>query len=251
MSHSIAAPAAGLNKPLLILLAGRTFPEISREQGDYPDWIAAGLGALLPLQVLDARDMPCLPEPATLAGVVVSGSHAMVSDREDWSEHLAAWLRRCVGSELPLLGICYGHQLLAHALGGRVADHPAGIEIGSREIALTAQAEQDLLFSGLPRHFPAQLVHYQSARELPEGAVVLARSEAEPHQAFRVGRHAWGVQFHPEFSPQAMAGYIRQLRPGLDGAEVLLAGVRPTPEAASLLRRFAALSKARERVGAF
>lgn len=229
-------------KPILIVLAGRTHPEISRTLGDYEHWIAAGLGDGLPYSAVDARACPAYPEPSALAGVVVSGSHAMVTDREVWSERLAGWLRSCVAAELPVLGICYGHQLLAHALGGVVANHPKGPEVGTRTLSLADAAQDDLLFTGLPGTFPAQWVHYQSAVVLPPEAVVLAYNDFEPHQAFRLGKRAWGLQFHPEFSAQAMRGYIRQLHDRLDDHAALLAGVRDTPDAAGLLRRFAALS---------
>lgn len=128
------------------------------------------MGPSTPHRCLDARTSPALPNPADIAGVVVTGSHAMVSERAAWSERLGQWLKRCVDAEVPVLGICYGHQLLAHALGGRVGDHPAGLEIGTHAVELTPAARQDPLFAALPESFPAQFVHRQSALELPPGA---------------------------------------------------------------------------------
>lgn len=238
-------PAAGNAKPILILLAGRTFPDLSKTIGDFDDWIAEGLGNKQALLCMDARTNTSLPAPAELAGVVVSGSHAMVSDRHPWSENLARWLKTCVGAQLPVLGICYGHQLLAHACGGVVDYHPAGLEIGTKQIELSANAAQDLLFSAAPPTFPAHLVHSQSVRKLPQQAILLAGNEHESHQAFRIGPYAWGVQFHPEFSVLAMRGYIQQLEKNLAGkqcdAQVLNAAVTDTPAAHLLLRRFAEL----------
>lgn len=228
-------------KPILIVLAGRTYPEISATQGDYENWIAAGLGDILPHQVLDARHASSYPARQELAGVVISGSHAMVTDREPWSEHLATWLRTCVDADLPVLGICYGHQLLAHAMGGKVEDRTNGPETGTRQIILTPHARQDLLFSRLPETFPAQLVHYQSVLALPKGAQLLASSALEPHQAFRAGRYAWGLQFHPEFSARAMRGYLQYMEHQQGSPQD--AQVTDTPESAGLLRRFAALSR--------
>ncbi|MFT3759978.1 MAG: hypothetical protein QM748_14390 [Thauera sp.] len=114
--------------------------------------------------------------------------------------------------------------------------HPAGLEIGTHAIHLTPEGRQDPLFATLPASFPAQLVHRQSALILPPGASVLAHNAHEPHQAFRIGRCAWGVQFHPEFSAAAMQGYLDRLAP--DAGSV----ARPTPEAASLLMRFGMLA---------
>lgn len=249
-SPSPAAPRTGL-RPLLIVAAGHTFDDIRAAQGDFDDWIARGLGDALPQLRTDAqREAAALPEPATLAGVVVSGSHAMVSHREPWSEQLAQWMRRCIDAQVPVLGICYGHQLLAHAFGGEVNDLPDGPEVGTHAITLAPAAQGDALLAGLPVRFPAQLVHYQSALRLPAGATLLASSALEPHQAFRVGECAWGVQFHPEFSADAMRGYLTHVNATRDAASQLDGTVAPTPDAASVLARFAALARARELQGA-
>lgn len=231
-----------MTSTLLILKTGSTFPSLASAHGDFEDWIQQGLGTSpFPIQVVDARHEP-IPEPQSLAGVVITGSHAMVSEREAWSEKVAAWLRTAVQAQLPVLGICYGHQLLAHCLGGAVGYHPQGIEIGSVDVRLQPTAATDPLLRTLPQAFPAHVVHKQSVRTLPEGAVLLAGNAHEPHQAFRVGPAAWGVQFHPEFSPAAMRGYIQQLSPELrdDGHDpaTLEAGVIDTPVAASVLQNF-------------
>ncbi len=237
-------------KPILVLLAGRTFPEISQSDGDFDDWIAQGLGDENWLIRMDAREAEALPEPSGIAGVIVSGSHAMVSERLPWSERLAQWLKSCVDASVPVLGICYGHQVLAHACGGVVDYHPDGIEIGTRTIQLTEAAQQDLLFAQMPGEFPAQLVHSQSVHKLPADAVLLARGEHEAHQAYRVGRCAWGVQFHPEFSALAMKKYIQQLEQKLisenGDAKALSSAVVDTPDSAKLLRRFAEICNRHE-----
>jgi GMP synthase (glutamine-hydrolysing) len=225
-----------LSKPILIVAAGKTFPDIRETQGDFDDWIAAGLGDAVPQRRIDAQqEAASLPDPSELSAVVVSGSHAMVSHREPWSEQLALWMRRCVEAQVPVLGICYGHQLLAHAFGGHVDNLPGGPEVGTHTVRLTAEAAQDTLFAGLPGQFPAQLVHYQSVLRLPDGAVLLAHSGLEPHQAFRVGGCGWGVQFHPEFSARAMQAYVEHVQ------EARNAHVSDTSEAGSVLGRFAAM----------
>ncbi len=229
-------------KPLLIVKTGSTHPEIAAEWGDFEDWIAAGLG-MEParVRVVDPRDGTPLPNPAEVAGAVVTGSHSMVTDREPWSEQTADWLRLAVASDLPVLGICYGHQLLAHALGGTVDFHPEGIELGTVTVELDAQATQgDPLFHPLPAQFGGQAAHRQHVRCLPPGAVRLAGNAFEPHQAFRAGRHAWGVQFHPEFSAAATAAYVRLHADASQPAP----HVADTPEAATLLARFAQLAQA-------
>lgn len=225
-------------RPLLVVLAGNTLPGLKAAHGDFGEWIVRGLATNEPCLSVDAREVEVLPCPSSIAGVVVSGSHAMVTDKEDWSERLAAWLRHCVAMQIPVLGICYGHQLLAHALGGRVGYREQGMEIGTQTVTLTAAGVKDVLFAALPQRFPAQLVHQQSVLALPEGALLLASSAVEAHQAFRIGDCAWGVQFHPEFGTEMMRGYIRSGIAQPCEVDALDAAVQQTPDAAALLRAF-------------
>ena len=234
--------------PLLIIKTGSTHAHIRERLGDFDDWIAAGLreGGATEVVTRDVQAGAALPAPAEVAGVVLTGSHAMVSEREPWSEALVPWLRAAVEAGTPVLGICYGHQLLAHALGGEVAHHPDGVEIGTVTVERHAVSEGDPLLGSLPERFPAQAVHWQSVRRLPAQAVLLAGSAHEAHHAFRVGERAWGVQFHPEFSDEALRAYLDGLgemlaKEGRDAAQITDA-LRPTPDAASVLPRFAQLA---------
>uniref|UniRef100_UPI000D373EFD glutamine amidotransferase n=1 Tax=unclassified Variovorax TaxID=663243 RepID=UPI000D373EFD len=239
--------------PLVIVKLGDTFEALRAQRGDFEHWIADGLDTqALPLLVVDPRRGDTLPDPAEVSGVVVTGSHAMVSHREPWSETTAAWLAQLVARDTPVLGICYGHQLLAHALGGEAGNHPQGVEMGTVTVTLDEAAATDALLRGLPAQFPANVVHWQSALRLPEGAVRLAGNDHEPVQAFRVGEHAWGVQFHPEFDAEAMRGYIDLLAGQLsaEGADpaALRERVAATDTAAGLLGRFARIVEARHGV---
>ena len=238
-------PAAA--RPLVIVKVGDTHPELAATQGDFEHWILRGLGdTTLPVVVLDPRRGDTLPAPEATAGAMVTGSHAMVSHREAWSEATGRWLANAARAGVPVLGICYGHQLLADALGGQADDHPQGLEIGTVSIDRLPAAVDDPLFQYLPAHFDAQVVHRQSALQLPPGAVRLAANAWEPNQAFRVGERAWGVQFHPEFDERAMRAYVDRFAGELPDADTLRARVRPTPAAAGLLPRFAAIAEARE-----
>lgn len=230
---------------VVILKTGTTYPSIREAHGDFEDWFVRGLSSELDLTVVNVEQGELPGDPGQWDGVVVTGSPAMVSDRADWSENTARWLAQVVGRRIPVLGVCYGHQLLAHALGGEVGYHPEGRETGTRTIELNAEAQADPLFNELPRSFKAQLTHKQSVLALPPGAVLLGRSDFEPHQAFRIGECAWGVQFHPEFSDAVMTDYLKVQSPDLLAEnldpQALLAETEPAPVAASLLQRFSAL----------
>ena len=231
-----------MNPPFLILETGQPVAAM-RRHGTFPHWIrvAAGLAADEVVAIDVERGQP-LPTRDGFSGVLVTGSGAMVTDRHGWSEASAAWLRDAAHAGLPLLGICYGHQLLAHALGGTVADNPRGREMGTVALALHEDAAADPLFAGLPARFPAQATHLQSVLALPEGAVRLAASELDDVHAFRWRESAWGVQFHPEFSTTHMHGYLRASRDALarEGRDprAIATAVTATPHARRILRRF-------------
>jgi GMP synthase (glutamine-hydrolysing) len=225
------------SKPILIISAGNSFAEITSRYGDFDDWIAAGLSDDSVQHVHAAKEQ--LPEPTAIAGAVISGSHAMVTDREPWSETLAEWIRQAASMDTPLLGICYGHQLIAHALGGRVGYRNDGIELGSHLIELQREADSDPLFSQLPPQFEAHLVHAQSVLQLPPQATLLGSSAGELHQCYRVGEQAWGVQFHPEFNETVMQLYIDHLLQDGKISSATKTAVVPTPYSAQLLKHFA------------
>lgn len=236
-------------KPVLIVQTGAAPAELRARMGDFPHWFRVAM-ALRSAQVRTVRvdHEQALPPPRMLAAAVITGSGAMVSERLPWSERTAGWIRNAMDVDLPLFGVCYGHQLIAHALGGRVDYHPQGREIGTQAITLLPGAAHDPLLLRLPDGFAAHATHEQSVLEPPRGAQVLARSVHDAHQILRYGPQALSTQFHPEFSVAAMQAYIRRRadRLAAEGFDVaaLLAAVRPTPQARRLLRGFvrAALS---------
>ncbi|HBN52756.1 MAG TPA: glutamine amidotransferase, partial [Stenotrophomonas sp.] len=143
------------SQPFLIVETGQPFPTL-RRYGRFPHWIrvAAGLEEAETV-VVNVERGERLPERHGFAATIVTGSAAFVTDRADWSERSADWLREAAHGGMPLLGICYGHQLLAHALGGQVDYNPAGRESGTIRLELAEPAATDPLFAGLPASFPA------------------------------------------------------------------------------------------------
>jgi GMP synthase (glutamine-hydrolysing) len=239
-----------MTKPLsmLVLKMGSTLPALKSRKGDFEDWIIAGLG-LAPDEavVIDVPSGEPLPRAERHGGIVITGSHTMVTERKPWSERAAEWLREAVSREVPILGICYGHQLLAHAYGGTVANNPLGREFGTVEVAMAEEAGKDALLGILPRRLSAHVGHTQSVIRLPERAVRLASNAWDGNQAFRMARVAWGVQFHPEFDADIMREYITSYHAALaaegQDTERLLGTIADTPQATQLLRRFTQLCR--------
>ncbi|HWS77280.1 MAG TPA: glutamine amidotransferase [Thermomonas sp.] len=231
-----------MTPPFLIVETGQPVASM-RRHGSFAHWIrvAAGLERDEAV-VVDVQHGAALPSREGFAGTIVTGSAAMVTERHGWSERSADWLREAAHAGMPLLGICYGHQLIAHALGGSVGDNPAGREMGTVHLDLHPPSADDPLFAGLPLRFPAQATHLQSVLRLPEGATVLARSAQDEAHAFRWGEAVWGLQFHPEFSTTHMRGYIRARADALakEGrcGKRLAREVSAAPHARRVLRRF-------------
>ena len=236
-----------MSRPVLIVKTGSTLPAIAARRGDFEDWITEGMGvARDDVRVSRVDQGEALPPPDEIGAVVVTGSAAMVSAREPWSERTGEWLARAVDGRTPVLGICYGHQLLAHALGGEVGLNPRGREIGTIEVELTEEGRRDALLGILPPRFRVQATHMESVLALPRGARVLAQNALDPHQAFVIGDRVWAVQFHPEADADAIRGYIEaraeKIRDeGLD-PEALIAAATDTEHGTAILRRFAELS---------
>lgn len=228
---------------LLLIQTGEAPQPIHARLGGFAAWFREAM-RIEPerMRVVDVAAGEPLPDPGTVAGAVITGSAAMVTDRADWSERTAGWIRDAVAADTPVFGVCYGHQLMAHALGGRVGWLPAGREMGTCTITLHGRDGGDWL-AALPDRFPAHTTHRQAVLEPPPGARVIASSELDPHQLLRYAPHAMSAQFHPEFSATAMRAYIAAraavLREeGLD-PEALHAAVRETTAARALLERFA------------
>jgi len=230
---------------VLVVKTGRTLSSLIARRGDSDTWIADALGMdPASLDVVPVFEGAALPDPGDVAGVVITGSPAMVSERAPWSVRTAAWLERAA-DRTPVFGICYGHQLLAEALGGRAGPNPRGREMGTVEVELLPEAAEDLLFSATPRRIRAHTTHLETVLELPAGARVLARSESDRYHAVAFAPRVWGVQFHPEFDADVMRTYLTERREVLRSEgrdpDAMINDTEECDESRALLRRFAEL----------
>jgi len=233
-------------KRLYLLRMGPTLPELAADHGEFDDWMRPHLGwpAQRVRTLRPYLDEP-LPPAETVAGAVMTGAAFMVTEGLPWMRRTEAWVLRLASAGVPLLGICFGHQLLAQALGGEVGYNPRGPEAGTVSVRWQPAAGGDPLLGGLPTPTALHASHQQSVLRLPPGAVHLAASDGDPHHAFRVGARAWGLQFHPEFDGTATRAYIHQLaeplrRCGQD-PQLLLAAVADRTDGPLILQRFGAL----------
>lgn len=219
----------------------------SEDPGLIGTWLPeAGLG----LEVVEPWRGDDLP--ASLDGydaLVVMGG-----PQQAWDDGSAPWLaatkaliRKAVGTDLPTFGVCLGAQLLAEATGGRVAPAANGPELGARLVGKKDICGNDPLFWDLPLSPVVVQWHFDEVVELPPGATLLMSSPSYPHQAFRVGDRAWGIQFHIETDPEMVARWVDHDRDAVVDPDATLAGmVEVIPEVeevwGEVVRRFAWLA---------
>ena len=132
-------------------------------------------------------------------------------------------------ADVPILGICLGHQLIAYWLGGEVK--PGQWEVGWLPVTVTEEGLNDPLLSGLGEEFYAFLWHGDQITRLPEEAVLLGSSERCRVQAYRLReRLVWGVQFNPQYDPVMADGLVRNTawlaKHGWDPDEIIATGYR-------------------------
>lgn len=215
-------------------------------RADYPkdvgQWFVEGIGT--PARECAVWRVQIEPRPPVEApaAVYLSGSSASVYDSEEWIGRLSRAVRAWAEREVPMLGVCFGHQMVAEALGGKVERNPKGWEVGVQEVDLTEEGMHDPLFRGFPRRFPVMQSHQDIVTRLPAGACVLAGNAMSVYQSFALGDRIRTVQFHPEYTPEHLRFLLTPRRGRLEAAGVdvdaTLASIRQTPESGTILRRF-------------
>lgn len=135
-------------------------------------------------------------------GVIVSGSQSSVYDDRPWIQELSQWVEGAIADGLPILGVCWGHQLLAQVLGGSVKG--GSYELGYVQIE---QEAEDPIWEGIPSPFVAFATHSDHVVSLPRGSTLLAANDTGV-QAFRY-EQVYAVQFHPEYDRRTAEAMIR------------------------------------------
>jgi GMP synthase (glutamine-hydrolysing) len=238
-------------KPFLLLA---TRAEDVAADDEYESFRAlAGLGEQDLRRVrLEQRPLGTI-DPQDWSGILLGGSPFNSSDRTSSKspvqrrveQDLHGLLDRVVAADFPFLGACYGVGTLGSHQGA-VVDRRYAEPVGSVTVTLTGRGRQDPLLAGLPTTFEAFTGHKEAVSRLPEHAVLLARSDRCPVQAFRIGRNVYATQFHPELDVPALcarievykhAGYFEPEQAEQLKASALRSSVT---HPAAILRRFVA-----------
>jgi len=184
------------------------------------DWLRTA-GLELDVRALDAGDELPADLGAHDAIVVLGGAMGALDDATTpFLPAVRSLLRQAVSDEVPTLGVCLGHQLLAVANGGQIRRMPDGPEIGAQLVAKRTAAADDPLFAALPITPDVLQWHFDEVHVLPPGAVQLASSPTCDQQAFRLGRLAWGIQFHIETDAEIVRAWADEDRGTLDDDEL-------------------------------
>jgi GMP synthase-like glutamine amidotransferase len=215
-----------------ILQTGRVLDHLGDRFGQFPAMFAAALGPHLPHATFHTwctvdGELPHSPRDAD--GWLVTGSRHGVRDDLPWMAPLMDFLRDCLAQEVPVVGVCFGHQILAEAMGGHVDKSPRGWGLGVMHYETTPDLPAE--FAGLAPTYASHAVHQDQVLDLPPSATVLAGNAHCPYAALLYGDPdrplAISVQSHPEFDLAFMEALLdtmvqhRSMDPALVDAATL------------------------------
>lgn len=194
-----------MQKTILLLVAGETNSSITDVFGDKTYWfkkILEECGANM--QVVEAYKGEAYDESDGDAWII-TGSADSVMDNKEWMLYMENKIIKAHALKKPILGVCFGHQILAKALGGEVTRNPVGWEVGSHNVLLTFEGQKTDLFKKLPPTICVYETHQDTVSKLPPSSTLLAEN-SNGVQSF-VDDRSYGIQFHPEFSCDIMRAY--------------------------------------------
>lgn len=237
-------------KRFLVLQTGDTIPSVRTQHGGfeqmYTQALRLGEGSSdLQIETIDLTERTSgagLPDPREFTGIVMTGSAAMLGENTPWMQMGCRYLETVLKHQAPFLGVCFGHQMLGQVAGGQVGPNPHGREMGTVRVYLNEQT--DPFFTQFPNSFLAQVTHVDVVLERSSEITSCGQSAHDGNHMIHVGPHAYGVQFHPEFSHHVISAYLRDRQAifdqerGSGTCQLRLETVRETPFAARILALF-------------
>lgn len=224
-----------MKKRFAVLEAGTANPRAYERLGGYGDMFIRLLAE--PGESWDVHDVEhgrFPADPGLYAGFVITGSRYSVYDDVPWIRELETCVRRIQEAGSRLLGVCFGHQVIARALGGEVDLNPAGWDAGVRPVRLTDAGRAHPLLRGAHNPIHILEVHKDRVSRLPPGAEHLAFSERTPFEMFSIGSSVFSLQGHPEYDAEVVAEGIERFRNEghmpVDRAEEALASLGRRPD---------------------
>lgn len=195
-----------------ILHAGEAPSRLREHHGRFPSWFQNSINIIDPnirwreIRVIDGE---MLPDPRELEAIAVTGSAFGVHDLTPWTDRLCEFIADAYSAKIKMVGICFGHQLMAHVLGGTVCRSPGGWGIGLHRFDLTGG---EYLFALGTRNIAIPVSHQDQVVAAPAGAQVFLQSSFTPYAGLLYGNGiGLSVQCHPEFS-QSIAKFFVELR---------------------------------------
>lgn len=198
--------------PVGLLLCDHLDPEVIAEHGDYTELFPNLFEPLVgELTVYDVTAGEFPDSARECRGWIVSGSRHSAYDDLDWIARLEELVRGIVSERVPLVGICFGHQVIARALGGDVDKAEVGWGLGAKTFKIIAST------GAIEGTMTLLMSHQDQVTAVPEGATVFATSEYCPVGGYRIDDRVLCVQGHPEFVPELLTTLLERRRGIIDG----------------------------------
>ncbi len=209
-----------------IIITGWVEPELARDFGEYADMIKSTLAPAghFEFECYQAINQQLPPTLDACQGYIITGSVQDAFSDQAWIHTLMAWIVDCEQAKVPLVGLCFGHQIICRALGGHVERSQRGWGLGVSQNRYLASAQATTSYA-----LPAQGIndnntlnilscHQDQVTEIPQGFEVLATSDFCPYYLLGKDQHVLTIQGHPEFSLDFMAQVLELKKPHLNEA---------------------------------
>ncbi len=240
-----------------LLQTGEVDPELCAAHGRYPpmfERLFAAADPTIRLRVYPVLD-GVLPERVDACDAwLVTGSKSGVYDPDPWIPPLKRFLAAAYAAEAPIIGVCFGHQILAEALGGRAEKSPKGWGVGLHDYAVVAPEGADMI-AATGETIRLRAIHQDQVVAAPPGATLLARSDFCAFAALGYGDPtdpvAISLQPHPEFDAEFVSALVRLRRGTTIDAALADAALASFPQRADMAKTAAWFARfLRRRVGA-